>query len=152
MTQRTHDALIADRLELVAQLLEATNGLLAELAERMRQPAEPAEASARRPSSTRQNSQRRLTGASRSGRARETRAPGRSRAGSPRLHEEIIDVLRDAGEPLRAGEIAERVQRRGRYVPPRRTTPVDGSQISARVGHPQYRALFTRTNGRIALP
>lgn len=147
------NALVADRLLLVAQLLEATNGLLRDLAAQLRPTGQLSAADAPARSTPRQR-RRTADVAKPDGnrpvarrRQQNRKAPG----SSPRLHEEIAAVLREAGEPLSAREIAERVRGRGQYRRPRRTTPIDGTQISARVGHPQYRKLFTRADGRIAL-
>lgn len=81
---------------------------------------------------------------------RAARRTGRS-AVSVTLHSEIAAVLEEAGEPLVAGEIAERVRTRGRFSPPRRQSPVDARQIRARVARPEYRDMFSRRNGKIGL-
>lgn len=73
------------------------------------------------------------------------------RNSSPTLRSEIADVLRQAGEPLTAREIAERVVSRAACRPPRSAHPVRGGQISARVNHPQYRSMFGRDGRRITL-
>lgn len=70
---------------------------------------------------------------------------------TPTLHDEVATVLAEAGEPLTAAEIATRVRARGRYVPPRRTTPVDGRQVSARISRPEYRDRFLRSGRLISL-
>jgi hypothetical protein len=70
---------------------------------------------------------------------------------TPTLHDEIAAVLAEAGESLPAGTIAERIRALGRYSPPRRTTPVDARQVSARVSRPEYRRRFVRSNGKIGL-
>lgn len=84
-------------------------------------------------------------------RSRRSRARAKERSVSPTLHDEITAVLSEAGEPLPASEIAERIRTRGRYVPPRRTTPLDGSQVSARVARPEYRDRFVRSGRLIRL-
>lgn len=70
---------------------------------------------------------------------------------TPTLHDEIAAVLREAGESLTAADVAERVRARGKYVPPRRTTPLDGRQVSARISRPEYRDSFVRSGRRIGL-
>lgn len=139
----TENALIADRLLLVTQLLEATNGLLRDVALQMRPTALT---QAESPARTRR--QPRAVAAPRSAPAR---SPSRRATKTPPLHDEIVSVLRAASQPLTTGEIAERVRSRGRYEPPRRTTPLDATQISSRVGHPKYRRLFSRDGRLISL-
>lgn len=77
--------------------------------------------------------------------------PQRTPRAGPRLHEEIISILEEHGGPMSARDIAEQVRSRGRYRPPRRSTPVDSGQISARVSNPTYRDRFVRREGGIWL-
>lgn len=77
--------------------------------------------------------------------------PQRAPRAGPRLHEEIISILEEHGGPMSARDIAEQVRSRGRYRPPRRSTPVDSGQISARVSNPTYRDRFVRREGGIWL-
>jgi hypothetical protein len=67
------------------------------------------------------------------------------------LHGEIEAVLRDAAEPLAARDIADRIRARDLYRPPRRSTPLDGRQVSARISRPEYRSRFRRTGRLISL-
>ncbi len=70
-------------------------------------------------------------------------------AGSPTLHEAIVQVLADRGEPMTSTEIGDAVNRRRLY---RRKDggPVPATQISARANN--YDRLFRKLgDGRIAL-
>lgn len=96
-------------------------------------------------------------------------APSRRRAGAPssrllrrdeprpaavgprRLHEAITLVLREAGEPLTANDIAARIRDRNLFAAPRSGHELSGSQVSARVGNAHYRSRFVRRDGRIWL-
>lgn len=102
--------------------------------------------SPRRPRSSRQSAEGVARPLSRAPRA----GSGRTRS-TATLHDEIAAVLVEAGESLPAGTIAERIRALGRYTPPRRTTPVDARQVSARVSRPEYRRRFVRSNGKIGL-
>lgn len=70
---------------------------------------------------------------------------------SLRLHEAIIQVLEEAGEPLSAHDIAERIRVGGLYEPPRSGHELRGGQVSARVGNATYRDRFVRRDRRIWL-
>jgi transcriptional regulator with XRE-family HTH domain len=88
-------------------------------------------------------------------RRKQTRRTSRGQAGrsgerQPALQLVIADVLRAAGEPLTAGEIAARVTATG-WTPPRSGHELRTNQIYARTGHKQYRQLFTRRDGLIGL-
>lgn len=89
----------------------------------------------------------------RAGRRRPGGEAGRSaRVASPlKLHEAIIQVLLDAGEPLIANDIAARIRDRNLYEPPRSGHELRGGQVSARVGNATYRDRFVRREGRIWL-
>jgi hypothetical protein len=52
---------------------------------------------------------------------------------------------------MTARDIAERVRQRRRYIPPRRSAPIDAAQINSRVSNRAYRSRFTRTDGHIGL-
>lgn len=68
-----------------------------------------------------------------------------------KLHEAIIRILIDAGEPLTANEVAARIRQRSLFVPPRSGHELRGGQVSARVGNATYRDRFVRREGRIWL-
>ena len=68
-----------------------------------------------------------------------------------RLHEAIIRVLLDAGEPLTANDIAARIRQRNLFEPPRSGHELRGGQVSARAGNATYRDRFLRSDGRIWL-
>lgn len=66
------------------------------------------------------------------------------------LHDEMIAVIGERG-PLSAGELAQAIAERGRYVPPRSGKALDAAMVSQRVSNPTYRSRFTRSEGRIGL-
>jgi hypothetical protein len=66
------------------------------------------------------------------------------------LHDEMIAVIGERG-PMSAGELAQVIAERGRYVPPRSGKPLDAAMVSQRVSNPTYRSRFTRSEGRIGL-
>ncbi len=70
---------------------------------------------------------------------------------SPSLHEEIEAVLREAGHPLPANVIADRIHERGHYTPPRSAKPLSGSNVNSRVANPTYRSRFVRRDDGIWL-
>lgn len=92
----------------------------------------------------RQRGQRRTARAA-TGRA--SRARGRRQ---PALHEVIEDVIREAGEPLPAADVAARVTARG-WKPPRSGHQLSANQVNARTTHRAYKDRFTRHEGRIGL-
>lgn len=69
----------------------------------------------------------------------------------PRLHEEIMAVLRESGGFMSAGEIAQAIRERGNYRAPRSNEQVNGAMVSGRVSNPHYRAQFVREGRRIGL-
>jgi hypothetical protein len=82
--------------------------------------------------------------------------PRTSAAAAPRgprvaLHDEMSAVIRERG-PLSAAELAQAINERGRYAPPRTDKPLDAAMVSQRVSNPTYRSRFTRSEGRIGLP
>ena len=94
---------------------------------------------------------------------RTTEAPAPKPRGRPRtsasaapsgprvaLHDEMIAIITERG-PLSAGELAEAITERGRYVPPRSGKPLDSAIVSQRVSNPTYRSRFKRSEGRIGL-
>lgn len=90
----------------------------------------------------------RLAATRTSGAARETTpSPGRR----ARLHEEIVAVLKEAGEPMSAGEIAQAIRQRGNFRAPRSNEEVNGAMVSGRVSNPHYRSLFVREGRKIGL-
>jgi transcriptional regulator with XRE-family HTH domain len=74
----------------------------------------------------------------------------RRSARQPPLHDAVSEVLRRAGTPLSAAEIAARVTATG-WSPPRSGHELRAEQIQARTGHPHYRPRFARRDGRIGL-
>lgn len=72
-------------------------------------------------------------------------------AGPMKLHEAIIRVLLDAGEPLIANDLAARIRERNLFLPPRSGHELRSGQVSARVGNATYRDRFVRHAGRIWL-
>lgn len=69
---------------------------------------------------------------------------------SPRLHDEILAVLREEGRAMTSEKIAEAISRRGRYRP-RSGHSVSAAAISGRIANPRYRPLFRR-EGRFVSP
>ena len=69
----------------------------------------------------------------------------------PRLHEEIVAVLRESGGFMSAGEIAQAIRDRGNYHAPRSNEQVNGAMVSGRVSNPHYRSQFVREGRRIGL-
>lgn len=153
------------------RLTERIDGLIAtfartnELLERLQTPKSPSQPTAG--ASVPEHSKRDTT----RGRSRATPAspPSRAQAGTSRsrrqrrdvrrpavvgpqrLHEAIIHVLREAGEPLTANELAARIRERNLFQPPRSGHELRGGQVSARVGNAHYRSRFVRREGRIWL-
>lgn len=81
--------------------------------------------------------------------------PRRSASAAPSgprvaLHDEMIAVIGERG-PLPAGELAQAISERGRYVPPRSGKPLDAATVSQRASNPTYRSRFKRSDGRIGL-
>jgi hypothetical protein len=76
---------------------------------------------------------------------------GNRRGGSAKpvtLHEEIAEILRETGSPLTSSELAEAVNRRGRYAK-RDGTPVTPFQIHGRTRN--YPQLFARNGSTVVL-
>jgi hypothetical protein len=141
---------LLERLDALIATQHQTNALLESLNDQL--------ASAAAGRETSQPIQRAST--SRPGR-RTTRARGRKATGqrsesggtkrSPGLHEEIEAVLREAGRPLPANEIADRIRQRGHYTPPRSSKPLSASSVNSRVANRTYRSRFVRRDDGIWL-
>jgi hypothetical protein len=69
----------------------------------------------------------------------------------PGLHDAIEAVLREAQAPLTTAEIAQRINDRRLFVPPRSGKPLSSSQVNSRIANPHYRDRFRRVEGRVAL-
>jgi len=78
---------------------------------------------------------------------------GRRRADKPRdsLHNEIIAVLTQQGQPMTAAEIAGAIRERGQYTAPRSGNPISGAHVSRRIANPYYRSLFERHGRQVRL-
>lgn len=76
-----------------------------------------------------------------------------SRESAPRarLHEVIAKVLAESQGPLTSAEIAQRIQGRGLFRPPRSERPVDVLMVASRISHERYRHLFRREAGLVQL-
>lgn len=74
--------------------------------------------------------------------------PGRERRG---LHDEIVSVLKQRGQPMTASEIAAAIRERNSYRAPRSGRPITGASVSRRVANPYYRSLFERQGRQVAL-
>jgi hypothetical protein len=142
------DSALVERLDLLIETQRQTNVLLERLI-------------AQEASGLAGEETHRLAKASRSGPKRST-AGGRRRKAtsqrsksatkrSPGLHEEIEAVLREAGHPLSANVIADRIRERGNYTPPRSSKPLSGSNVNSRVANPTYRSRFIRRDDGIWL-
>lgn len=154
---------IADRLDRLIDIAERTNQLLERFEVRPRRSEVDAGVTAR-PTSAKVSeataTARPTLGLSRR-RTEPTRDRGRktprdqprpvAREGPRRLHEAIIQVLLDAGEPLTANDIAARIRERNLFESPRSGHELRGGQVSARVGNATYRDRFVRRDGRIWL-
>lgn len=77
--------------------------------------------------------------------ARENLMPGRMP-----LHEAIEQVLRTAGRPMHAEDVATEINRRELYAR-RDNEPVAAKQIRARVAKPEYRKAFRTNDGFVSL-
>jgi hypothetical protein len=97
------------------------------------------------PSEADRKANRLLAGKRRGAAARNEIALGRK----PRLHEEIAAILREAGQPMSAADVAEQIAARGRYEG--RGAPITSTIVNSRVSHPMYRHYFSRSNGLIGL-
>lgn len=86
--------------------------------------------------------------------ARSDGRPGKAaRAGRRResLHNEIVAVLEQGGQPMTAAEIAAAIRRRGHYKSPRSANPISGAAVSRRIANPYYRSLFERRGRHVRL-
>jgi hypothetical protein len=146
----TSDDSLAVELRAIRSLLVETNRLLGDFV-RSRTMSEAAAVTAASAEATELRPPTRSGKLGPSTRAQRGKRGRKRKNVSATLHGEIADVLRQAGEPLTAREIAERVVSRAVYRPPRSGHPVRGGQISARVNHPQYRSMFGRDGRRITL-
>ena len=135
-------SVLAERLDLLIQTQRQTNALLERLI--TLQTGGPADKEAGRPSVAvpASRSARHVPGRRRRRATRQQ--PKRATKRSPGLHMEIEAVLREAGHPLPANVIAERIRERGRYTPPRSAKPVSGSNVNSRVANATYRSRFVR--------
>jgi hypothetical protein len=70
---------------------------------------------------------------------------------SPALHDEIEAVLREAGHPLPADVIANRIRARGTTPLPRSLQPWAGSNVNSRVANATYRSRIVRRDDGIWL-
>jgi hypothetical protein len=75
------------------------------------------------------------------------------RAGRRResLHNEIVTVLEQRGQPMTAAEIAAAIRQRGHYKSPRSANPISGAAVSRRIANPYYRSLFERRGRHVRL-
>lgn len=128
----------SERLIAAERALEAAAAALRELRESMSSASAESKSSDREPP---RRQRRRRTSRGQVGRAGERQ---------PALQLAIADVLRAAGEPMSAGDIAARVTATG-WIPPRSGHELRTNQIYARTGHKHYRHLFTRRDGLIGL-
>jgi hypothetical protein len=137
---------LVERLNLLIETQQQTNVLLERLiaqgASTVQQTPRPADAST-------SGSKRSTVGVR--GRQAPSKRPKRKTQRSPGLHKEIEAVLREAGHPLPANVIADRIRARGNYTPPRSSKPLSGSNVNSRVANPTYRSRFVRRDDGIWL-
>ena len=93
---------------------------------------------------------RRGQGAESDRRARAT-LRGRRKVQRSTLHDEIVAVLAESGQPMRTRDIADVIRKRGRYQSPRSGKDINGAMVSSRVSNPMYRDLFRRADRKITL-
>jgi hypothetical protein len=67
------------------------------------------------------------------------------------LHNEIVTVLQQRGEPMTAAEIADAIRQRDNYRAPRSGHPITGAAVSRRIANPYYRSLFERRGRSVGL-
>ena len=96
------------------------------------------------------DNRRRDEGAASDRRARST-TKRRRKGQRPSLHDEIVAVLAESRQPMRAKDIADVIRQRGRYQSPRSGKRINGAMVSSRVSNPTYRDLFRRADRKIAL-
>lgn len=143
---------VAQRLDRLIELAERTNELL-----RLRAPATRAATEAQPPTgatdavTTRASARRRRRRQSETPRKRRATPRSATAPRKPGLHLAIETVLREARGPLTAAEIAQRINERGLFVPPRSGKPLSSSQVNSRIANAHYRHRFRRENGRVAL-
>lgn len=70
--------------------------------------------------------------------------------GAMLLHEAIETVLREAGRPMHAKDIAAEINRRALYAR-KDGQPLPANQVQARVAKPEYRGAFGVRDGIISL-
>jgi hypothetical protein len=137
---------LVERLNLLIETQHQTNVLLERLiaqgASTGKQTPRPADAST--------SGSRRTTLGARGRQAPPRKRPKPKTQRSPVLHQEIEAVLREAGHPLPANVIADRIRERGSYTPPRSSKPLSGSNVNSRVANPTYRSRFVRRDDDLA--
>ncbi len=143
-------ATLLERLDALVETQRQTNSLLERLIREVASaPVGPETSQSVEPSSA-SSSERHFTRARR-GRKTAGQRPREDAKRSSALHEEIEAVLRQAGHPLRANEIADRIRQRGQYAPPRSSKPLSASNVNARVANPTYRSRLVRRDDGIWL-
>ena len=137
---------LVERLNLLIETQHQTNVLLERLiaqgASTGQQTPRPADASI--------SGSKRRTDSARPRKATSKRPKGETQR-SLGLHEEIEAVLREAGHPLPANVIADRIRERGNYMPPRSSKPLSASNVNSRVANATYRSRFVRRDDGIWL-
>lgn len=148
---------LKNRLDRLITIGERTNELLEH--ELLRVPDHTGQRQQRKSASTERVPRRALTRSPSLKEAQQQHSDGltaatRGRTAQParvevprKLHEAIIDVLLDAGEPLTANKIAGHIRERNLFIPPRSGHELRGGQVSARVGNATYRDRFVRREG-----
>jgi hypothetical protein len=142
------DSPLVERLNLLIETQRQTNVLLERLI--AQKGSGPPGQRTRPPADATTSETKRGAVAARRRKATIQRPKGETRR-SPGLHQEIEAVLREAGRPLPANVIAERIRERGMYTPPRSSKPLSGSNVNSRVANPTYRSRFVRRDDGIWL-
>lgn len=142
------DSALIERLDLLTETQRQTNALLERLV--AQKAAGTAGQGTQRPLKASGSGPKRRTAGARRRKATSQQPRGETKR-SPGLHEEIESVLREAGHPLPANVIADRIRERGNYAPPRSSKPLSGSNVNSRVANPTYRSRFVRRDDGIWL-
>ena len=142
------DSPLVERLDLLIETQRQTNVLLERLIDE--KGSGPTEQRTRPRADTTTSAPTRSAVGTRRPRATRQQSKGETQR-SPGLHEEIEAVLREAGHPLPANVIADRIRERGKYTPPRSSKPLSGSNVNSRIANATYRSRFVRRDDGIWL-
>ena len=142
------DSALVERLDMLIETQRQTNALLERLVGQ--EASRSAGQGTRRPAKASSSGPKPRTSGARRRKATSQRPKGKTKR-SPALHDEIEAVLQEAGHPLPANVIADRIRERGNYTPPRSLKPLSGSNVNSRVANATYRSRFVRRDDGIWL-